>query len=180
MTGLTVEFAGKEHTIVGVFYNVEAVVLIPAIDGFTAAELFPAPDGTDLYRYARNCATQADLEEPAQILCGPESASIALLLPWLCVILYGWPLLRRTTYGRSWRLLIILLLLMPTIPNWLLPTRCSDTVFWSELLQSLSSRFHDWISLSPTLRDLPVKECWLTLGGAMLIVCGLSKDLCRH
>ncbi len=177
VTGLTVEIAGSAYTICGVIDHEEAVALLPDDGGFTAAELFPVPNGTDLYRHARNCAAQAGLDEPEQILCGPESASIALLLPWLCVIRCGWPLLRRTTKGRSWLLLIVLLLLIPTIPNWLVPTRWSDTVFWSELLQSLSSRFHDWLSLSPALRDLPVKEYWLMLGSAMLIICSLSKDV---
>lgn len=175
VTGLTVEFAGEAHTIVGVFDHKDAVLLIPGDVGFTAAELLPVPDGTDLYRYARDCAAQTGLEEPAQILCGPESASIAMLLPWLCVLLCGWPLLRRMTQGRNWLWLLVVLLMIAAIPDWFIPTRWSDTAFGVELVQSLSSRVCDWLSLRPALRDLPVKEHWFMIGWAMMIASFLSQ-----
>lgn len=177
VTGLTVEFEGKTYHICGVFDQDSPVLLLSGEDGFTAAELFPVPAGMDPYRYAGSCAAQAGLEEPTQILCGPEAAFLAVLLPWLSVLLTAWPLARRMARGRNWVWLIVVLILLPVIPDWFVPTRWSDTVFWAELAHSLYSRFQDWLTLNPTLRDLTVKEGWFELGIGILCSWAVTKDL---
>lgn len=175
VTGLAVELGADAYTICGVFDHGEAVLLLPDDGVFTAAELFPAPSGTDLYRYGRDCAVRAGLEEPAQILCGPEVSFLAMLLPWLCLLLAAWPLLHRMQRGRRLLWVFVLLLLLSAVPDWLIPTRWSDTVFWAELGQSFRSRVHDWLTLSPALRDLTVQESWLLLGISVLFSSILTK-----
>ena len=168
VTALPLQIGEETHTICGVFEHELPVLLLPGEDGFTAAELYPVPNGTDLYRHARNCAAQAGLEDPAQILCGPEIGLFAGLLPWLCVILAAWPLASRIARGRHWVWLLAVLILLPAIPDWCVPTRWSDTVFWDNLIHSLHSRFRDWLMLRPALRDLAVKEGWCGLMTGML------------
>jgi len=175
VTGLTVQIDAESYHICGVFDHGSPVLLVPGEDGFTAAELFPAPAGIDQYRYAHSCAAQAGLEEPTQILCGPEAGFLAGLLPWLCVMLAAWPLARRIMRGRNWGWLIVVLILLPVIPDWFLPTRWSDTVFWTELAHSLHSRFQDWLTLNPALRDLAVKESWYALG--ILLLCSWAMAI---
>lgn len=165
VTGLTVELDSAEYTICGVLTCGEPVLLLPDSEGFTAAELWAPSARTDLYRYAQDRAAQAGLPEPTQILCGPEAAYLSGLLPWLCAVLAAWPLLRRTVKYPAVLCLPLLLLL----PVWFLPTRWSDTVFWSELFRSLSSRFLDWLTLAPALRDVSVKRAWFQMGTALLL-----------
>lgn len=133
--------------ICGVFRHEEAVVLKPAREGFTAAELFPVPKQTDLYRWGRDCAAQAGLPEPSAVLCGPEGAFLARLLPWVCCM---W-LLPRLTGRKGWLIAAVLFLLL--LPDWFYPTRLSDMVFWSELFDSITGRVRDWLAPSPSLRD---------------------------
>ena len=163
VTALTVEIGEATYLICGVFEHESPVLLLPGEDGFTAAELYPVPIGTDLYRHARNCAAQAGVEDPARILCGSEIGHLAGLLPWLCVIPAAWPLLRRIARGRYWVWVLTLPILLAVIPDWCIPTRWSDTVFWEDLMHSLHSRLRDWLMLHPALRDLAVKESWLGL-----------------
>ena len=154
-----------EDTICGVFRHEEAVVLKPAREGFTAAELFPVPHHVDIYRYGHDCAAQAGLPEPSEVLCGPEAAFLARLLPWVFCL---WLLLRLT--GRTgW--LIVAILLLVLLPNWFFPTRLSDIVFWSVLFDSIAGRIRDWLALSPSLRDTELKWAWFHLGAAMLCIC---------
>ena len=159
-----------EDTICGVFHHPEAVVLKPAREGFTAAELYPVPSRTDLYRWGLDCAAQAGLPEPSAVLCGPEGAFLARLLPWLPCL---W-LLLRLTGRRGW---VIAAFLLPVfLPDWFFPTRLSDTVFWSELLDSLLGRMGDWLALAPSLRNRQLKWAWVHLGAAMLAIrCCLAK-----
>lgn len=167
VTGLTVELSGEEYTICGVFDHGESVLLVPDAGDFTAAELFPAPAGTDLHRHARDCAARSGLPEPSQILCGPEAAFLAGVLPWLCAMVSAWPLLRRAAQGRRWLWLAAAMLLILAVPDWFWPTRWSDTVYWRELAQSLTARVRDWLTLAPALRDVAVKGAWLWLVAAV-------------
>ena len=176
VTDLTVKIDAEAYTICGVFDHKSPVLLLPGEDGFMAAELYPVPAGIDQYRYARNCAARAGLEEPTQILCGPEAIFLAGLLPWLCVMLAARPLVCRLARGRNWVWLIVLLILRRVIPDGFIPTRWSDTVFWSELAHSLHSRFQDWLTLNPALRDLTVKESWFVLGIGILCSWAMTKD----
>ena len=168
VTALTLQIGEETHRLCGVFEHGSPVLLLPGEDGFTAAELYPVPTGTDLYRHARNCAAQAGLEDPAQILCGPEIGLLAGLLPWLCVISAAWPLLCRIARGRYWVWVLALPILLAVIPDWCIPTRWSDTVFWENWIHSLHSRFRDWLMLRPALRDLAVKEAWFGLMAGIL------------
>lgn len=154
-----------EDTICGVFRQEEAVVLKPAREGFTAAELFPVPKTTDLYRWGHDCAAQAGLTVPTEVLCGPEGAILAQLLPWTVLV---W-LLLRLTGRKGW--LVAAVLLLVVLPDWFFPTRLSDTAFWMELGESLLGRFRDWLSLSPALRDQAWKAAWLRFCAAMLCGC---------
>lgn len=168
-----------EDTICGVFRHEEALVLKPAREGFTAAELFPVPKKADLYRWGLDCAARAGLPEPSEVLCGTEGAFLAQLLPWTILV---WLLLRLT--GRK-RWLIAALLLLLLLPDWFIPTRLSDTVFRMELGDSILGRFRDGLSLSPALRDQAWKEAWLRFCAAMLCCCILSnrqtnKAVCDH
>lgn len=167
VTGLELELNGEDRIISGVFEHGEPVLLIPDEDGFTAAELFPVPTDVDPYRFARDRAAQAALPEPVQILCGPEGAAIAMLLPWLCVILAAWKFLRRRNI---WCRAVPVVMVLMALPVWFIPTRWSDTAFWAELLGSLSGRFQDWMTVYPCLRDVQMKEAWyalvLTIGPA--------------
>lgn len=173
---LTVEIDAEAYTICGVFDHKSPVLLLPGEDGFMAAELYPVPAVVDQYRHARECAAQAGLEEPTQILCGPEATFLAGLFPWLYVTLATWALVRRMARGRNWVWLIVVLILLPVIPDWFVPTRWSDTVFWAELAHSLHSRFQDWLTLNPALRDLTVKESWFVLGIGILCSWAMTKD----
>ena len=168
VTALTLQFGEATYRICGVFDHEAPVLLLPGEDGFTAAELYPVPTGIDQYRHARNYAAQAGLDDPAQILCGPEIVRLADLLPWLCVISAAWPLAHRIARRRFWVWILAVLLLLAIIPDWCVPTRWSDTVFWEELMHSLHSRIHDWLMLHPALRDVTVKEGWLGLMTGML------------
>lgn len=160
-----------EDTICGVFRHGEAVVLKPDREGFTAAELFPIPEKTDLYRWGLDRAAQAGLPEPTEVLCGPEGAFLARLLPWGCFL---W-LLLRLTGRKGWVIVGIPLLVL--LPDWFFPTRLSDIVFWSELFDSTAGRIRDWFSLLPSLRDTALKWAWLHLMAAMLwIRCCFLKD----
>lgn len=178
-TGLTVTLDGQERSIVGVFDHDEAVALLPGSGSFTAAELFPVPEGQDPCRWARDRAAQAGLEEPSQVLCGPEAAAIAMALPWLCVLLSAWPLVRRMGKAKIPFLLLAALLLASAVPDWLLPTRWTDTVFWQELSQSAASRIRDWLSLAPALRDIPCKQAWLLLAPSAGAALHLTAALIR-
>lgn len=147
----------EEDTICGVFRCEEPVVLKPGREGFTAAELFPVPAKTDLYRWGRDYAAQAGLAEPTAVLCGPELGFWALILPFAVLLLPLLGLLGR----RGWLVAGVMLLFI--LPEWCFPTRLSDTVFWAELGESLLGRFRDWLALSPALRDGEVKLAWLHL-----------------
>lgn len=155
-----------EDTICGVFRHEEAVVLKPDRECFTAAELFPAPKQTDLYRWGRDCAAQAGLPEPSEILCGPEGAFAARFLPWV----FGLWLLLRLTGRRGWLITAAVLLLL--LPDWFFPTRLSDVRFWTELEESLCRTVQDWLSLSPALRDEAWKHSWFRFLFAM-VCCGI-------
>lgn len=177
VTGLTVELHGEEYTICGVLAHEEPVILIPDSGGFTAAELCAPSVDNDLYRYAADCAAQAGLPEPTQILCGPEVAFLTGMLPWLCAAFCAGALLRRIT-GR-WTVLWLAVLLLAVLPDWFVPTRWSDTVFWSELAESLYARLLDWLTLAPALRDVSVKEAWFQLAAAFLLSLGLVRKTDR-
>ena len=168
VTGLVVELHGEEYTICGVLAHAEPVILVPDNKAFTAAELCVPSLETDLYRYAADCAAQVGMPEPTQILCGPESALLAGLLPWLCVLLVAWKLFCRIGHRPAALWLALILILLAVIPDWVIPTRWSDTFFWSELAQSLFSRFQSWLSLPPALKDIPVKLAWFKMGAAII------------
>ena len=109
-------------------------------------------------------------------ISGPEAAFLAGLFPWIYVTLATWALVRRMARGRNWVWLIVVLILLPVIPDWFVPIRWSDTVFWAELAHSLHSRFQDWLTLNPALRDLTVKESWFVLGIGILCSWAMTKD----
>ena len=148
--------------ICGVFEHESPVLLRPGREGFTAAEIFPVPEGTDCYRYGLDRAAQAGLPEPSEILCGPDGAFLARVLPWTLFLLPLVPLLGR----KGWMFAGVLLILC--LPDWFFPTRLSDTVFWSELFASILGRMKDIISLSPALRDQELMHHWFRLGAAVI------------
>lgn len=169
-TGFALEYFGGEDvvglklgtdTICGVFRYPVPVVLKPDREGFTAAELYPVPENTDLYRWGLDCAAQAGLPEPAEVLCGPEAAFLARLLPWT---IFLW-LLLRLTGRKGWLIAAIAILVF--LPGWFFPTRLSDTVFWTELIESVLGRLRDWVTLSPAIRDQVMKKTWAQLGAVM-------------
>lgn len=137
-------------------------VLKPDREGFSAAELFPVPKKTYLYRWGRDCAAQAGLPEPSEVLCGPVGAFAARFLPWV----FGLWLLLRLTGRRGW--LIAAILLLALLPDWFFPTRLSDIRFWTELGESLCGSVQDWLSLSPALRDEAWKCSWWQFLAAMV------------
>lgn len=172
ITGLKLTVDGAEYTVCGVFDHGQAVVLYPAREGFTAAELADLPASADAYRYARDFAAACGLGVPTELLCGPDLLLLAELLPWLgtvvCALTLFLRLLRRIGSPAVWwcgafALVVSFPVWAQVLPGWWFPAGWSDSAWWTSLGESLCARFRDWLTVSPAMRDVPVKLAWIRL-----------------
>lgn len=194
VVGLTLTVEDVQCRVTGVFRDDGLCLLRPDSTGFTAAELQNVPTGEDAYRLAAACARDGGLGEPAEILWGSGFAAWAGVLPWLPVLLAAarlavWAIrkvrglssFRRSALGFGLAFLLAFLMpgILERIPAWLLPTRWGDFAFWSRLGETLLERCRDFLSLTPTARDVAAKLAMLKEFSAVLGACVLSGTLYR-
>lgn len=169
VVGLEVTISEKTCTVVGVFTGSHRILLTPGTGDWTAAELHSVPAGADGWKYGRDYAMQLGLPQPDQVLWGSGFAWLASVLPWLPLLFCGFYAiafflhgLRKqfptafslTLTGLAFILVLLLPRLLSGLPAWLIPTKWSDFSFWSNLSISFSSRFRDYLSLSPKTIDV--------------------------
>ncbi len=169
VVGLEATASGKTCTVVGVFSGSDKILLTPGAADWTAAELHSVPAGADGWKYGRDYAMQLGLPQPDQVLWGSGFAWLASVLPWLPLLFCGFYAiafflhgLRKqsptafslTLTGLAFILVLLLPRLLSGLPAWLIPTKWSDFSFWNNLSISFSSRFRDYLSLSPKTIDV--------------------------
>lgn len=191
VVGLEFTVEGKSYTVVGVFSGEQPVILRPDTGDFTAAEFQNIPRGEDSYRLAESLCLTCGLGYPDEILWGSGFAGWVSFLPWLCLVTAGLRLLLTSMRGVNklpefWRdilrmafpflVVLGLLTLLRALPPWLIPTRWSDFDFWSRLMETLTARCEDALSLTPMLRDVETKAAILR---AIVLSLGSSAVLWR-
>jgi len=169
VVGLEVTISEKTCNVVGVFTGSDRILLTPGTGDWTAAELHSIPSGADGWKYGRDYSMQVGLPQPDQVLWGSGFAWLASVLPWLPLLFCGfwaaafflrWLWKRShtafllTLTGLASAFVLLLPRLLSGLPAWLIPTKWSDFSFWTQLCDSLSSRFRDFLSLSPKSIDI--------------------------
>ena len=204
VVGKTIEVDGIERIIRGVFEDTQSIALISVRDedtrqSFTAIELSGGPRSptrTDVI----NFISASGLPTPDIILLSRPTflASIMFALPLIILAIYTLAvfivrikktplILSAVTFSILLCLALILPILLETLPSWLLPPRFSDFTFWTTLTNQLGADLHEYLKLTPQLRDIAYmilfyKQIGISFMSTILalILCFLHTSRCQQ
>ena len=173
VVGKTVLINNETRIVRGVFVSENMLALVSYQDedtsqSWSAVELFGGPLNATR-NDALNFASLSGLGIPDNIMSNSEPVMLVRLLVFLPILIictsgvvlllrylkkYNKPISRLLPYMLLIGLVIFLPFLLERLPANIIPTRWSDFSFWSGLISQMRIGFRDFLSVSPTIRDI--------------------------
>ena len=196
VVGKTLEVDSVPRIVRGVFDEIEPLALLSVRDedssqSFTAVELSggqasPSRNGVE------NFAIAAGLGMPNTVLMGTPTflAGLMSMLSLLILAVFGMAVCIRWMKKGSVtiRKIVISILflcvaallpgLLDILPDWVIPTQWSDFSFWGSLFGQVGKNLREYLTLSPSLRDIGYATLFFRQIGFAFAASGFSLYLC--
>ena len=196
VVGKTIEVDGVPRIVRGVFEGAESLALVSVCDedktqSFAAVELSggsPSSGRGDVESFAN----ASGLGMPDSVLLGAPTilAEFMALLPMVILIIYGLALciahakkqsvaVRRTLmFFMFLGAAALLPVFLDILPDRIIPTRWSDFAFWGSLLSNAGEHLREYLTLSPSLRDIEYAELFFKQAAIALASTGFALSIC--